>query len=352
MVNRKCCSNMKDEKNAFSTKEREMCSSNRTKKENDVRFICVLALIDVNKGEKLLLDKVTTTQQIANLFSNLTGSNRFICYLRRTIVNIFSTSKGKMTAVLGREIAQKQSTPVPKPRSYQPRRKCIIPFEIIQNFEAIWLGTYSKETLPSFARDLLKQITFIDTAVDCIEHITLSFISQRPIILIISDEYATNRKVMAHLLDLTGIQTIYIVLDSLQQGSIDWFFNNRRIEPVFNDTLTVLFDLIHDEMENSVHFDEQLHNAQGATKKNTESVRFAQVPSPPSIAERNILFKQTPPPPSVKERSIPSKQTPPPSSRTERNVGHKQTTTPKKAEEPTKYYKGFVTITGVNINYC
>jgi hypothetical protein len=48
----------------------------------------------------------------------------------------------------------------------------MIPFEIIQNIETIWLGTYSKETLPNFARDLLKQITFIDNAVACIEHIT------------------------------------------------------------------------------------------------------------------------------------------------------------------------------------
>ena len=254
------------------------------------------------------------------------------------------------------EKTDKQCPPIPKPRASQRRGKCISLFQFIRNFNPVWLGAYSKETLPTFAHSLRKTITFIDTAVDCIEHISSPLISQQSTIVIISDEYATDRKVIAHLLNLTNIQTICIVSDDLQSGSIDSFFNDRRIQPILNSTLAVLVDLAHDQSSLD-QFDVQLDNFREATRKcnenvdqidivdyNQESVRSKQIPSPSSITERNIRFEQTPLPSSPTERNVTSEHIQAPYSKTQRKNEHEGTVNSGKVEESVEYYKGFVTM--------
>lgn len=236
------------------------------------------------------------------------------------------------------ENTDKQFPPIPKPRAFQRRGKCIILFQIIRNFNPVWLGAYSKETLPTFAHSLRKTITFIDTAVDCIEHISSPLISQQSTIVIISDEYATDRKVVAHLLNLKNIQIIYIVSDDLHPGPIDSFFNDRRIQPVLNNTLAVLLDLTRDEAGLD-HFGVQLDNAREATRNNNENIDQIDIVS---NDQESVRSKQIPSLPSVIERNVPSEHVQPPYSKTQRINEHERVFNSDNAEEPAKYYKGFV----------
>jgi hypothetical protein len=240
-----------------------------------------------------------------------------------------------MMATPERKTIERKSIPLPKPRASQSGklpRKFSIPVKIISNCHVVWLGAYSKDTIPIFARDLLKQITFIDTAVDCIEHITSLVTSQRHIILIMSDEYATDRKVIAHMLNLNEIEMIYIILDSCQQETLDWFFNDTRIALIFNDTFTVLKQFLPEKVEKSTHFHEQVRNVQGVAKKDLKNVE--------------VLVSA-----DKSQKPVRIEQTSPPHIQTEISVRKERTTTAKKVEEPASPLKGFVTVTNITQSF-
>ena len=202
---------------------------------------------------------------------------------------------------------QRKAISLHKPYVSQADR---IPIEIINNCHIVWLGTHSKDTIPTFACDLLKQIIFIDTAVDCIEHITSLITSSRHIVLIISDEYATERKAIGHMLNLNEIRMIYIILDNSQQEIVDWPFNDTRIVLILNDTFTVLKQFLFEEVEKSAYVDKQ---------DDLKGVKMLVSVDKSHQSDR------------IKQKSSP-------------NI---RKTTPKQVKESTPTCEGFVTITGI-----
>lgn len=173
------------------------------------------------------------------------------------------------------EKSQTSITSVPQPPSYQNRQKCSIPLEIIRDPAPIWLGAYSKDTIPNFARNLSKKILFVDNAVDCIRYITLPFISIYPLTVIVSHDYVTNGKLIADLCNLQQIRIIYTILDSTREESRDWFFDERKMEAIFNDPLTVLSNLIRVQMKTCNCFGGKLYNIQHTCEENSVSLTKA-----------------------------------------------------------------------------
>ena len=155
--------------------------------------------------------------------------------------------------------------------SYQNQQKCSIPLEIIRDPAPIWLGAYSKDTIPNFARNLSKKIIFVDNADDCIRYVTLPLVSIYPLTVVVSHQYVTNRKLIDDLCNLQQIRVIYTVLDSAREESKDWFFDERKMEAIFNDPLTVLSNLIRAQMKTYTFCSGKLYNIQHTDGENREN---------------------------------------------------------------------------------
>jgi hypothetical protein len=182
-----------------------------------------------------------------------------------------TTERKRFSATQRVEPIQRQTLSVSNPHSYQvnerPRQHFLPPDILSKNF-IVWLSNYSKETIPEFAYDLLNKITFIDTTVDCIEHIISLFAQRSSVIIIMSDDYTNDRKATEHLLNFPEIAMIYKIADDTLPDSVVRIFDDSRVEYVFNDAPNVLRRLRRDKNKMYIHRDTQLQN----TKESKELI--------------------------------------------------------------------------------
>jgi len=182
-----------------------------------------------------------------------------------------TTERKRFSATQRVEPIQRQTLSVSNPHLYQvnerPRQHFLPPDILSKNF-IVWLSNYSKQTIPMFAYDLLNKITFIDTAVDCIEHIISLFAQRSSVIIIMSDDYTNDRKATEHLLNFPEIVMIYKIADDTLPDSVVRIFDDIRVEYVFNDAPNVLRRLWRDKNNMYIHRDTQLQN----TKESKELI--------------------------------------------------------------------------------
>jgi hypothetical protein len=151
------------------------------------------------------------------------------------------------------------------------RQDCL-PVEILDDPPIVWLGTDSNDTIPVFARALRDQITFIDTAIDCTEHIASLSAPQRSIVLIMSDEYTIHRKEIEDMLSLFKIKMIYMIVDTSQSNPDACSLRSRRLKYIFNDTSSVLKQLCHDRVQRSVHLGMSMPSDKQNTKSSDDNI--------------------------------------------------------------------------------
>ncbi|CAF1184805.1 unnamed protein product [Adineta ricciae] len=102
----------------------------------------------------------------------------------------------------------------------------------------VWLGSQANHTIPTFTHKLRDTIVFLDTSIDCTNHITSS---ESSVVLIISDEYAIHQKTIEDMLSVVQVKMIYVVIDEsqLSSSSSTQLLSNQRIEYIFDDASTI-----------------------------------------------------------------------------------------------------------------
>ncbi|CAF0786629.1 unnamed protein product [Adineta ricciae] len=136
----------------------------------------------------------------------------------------------------------------------------------------VWLGSQANHTIPTFTHKLRDTIVFLDTSIDCTNHITSS---ESSAVLVISDEYAIDQKTIEDMLSLVQVKMIYVVIDEsqLNSNSNTQLLSNQRIKYIFDDTSTVLKQLCDIREQFSIQIDKSML-ASSAEVKNAGSVNI------------------------------------------------------------------------------